>query len=161
MNADCKTAFGAIEERLPGRQNNVQPSLAATPGLPHRMMARVWIFGYGSLIWNPALNYRESCTGTAAGLAPRVLPAVRPPGAVVPASRDACWPLKEGGRTTGVAYRLPDDTLEEELTLLRAGDDDHRLPSAHPGASWSRIDGRTVNALAFIMDPRHPLCLKP
>ncbi len=52
----------------------------------------------------------------AAGLAPRVLPAVdrrarwRQPGRMLA--------LKEGGRTTGVAYRLPDDTLEEELTLL-------------------------------------------
>lgn len=26
--------------------------------------------------------------------------------------------LKEGGRTTGVAYRLPEETLEQELTLL-------------------------------------------
>ena len=27
----------------------------------------VWIFSYGSLMWNPALEYRESCTGTLPG----------------------------------------------------------------------------------------------
>lgn len=50
--------------------------------------------------------------------------------------------LKEGGRTTGVAYRLPDDTLEEELTLLwkREMITGCYLPT---GASWSwTTDGR-------------------
>ncbi|SQC42313.1 Cation transport protein chaC [Klebsiella pneumoniae] len=38
---------------------------------------------------------------------------------------------------------------------MEAGDD-HRLLSA----TWCKLeldDGRTVNALVFIMDPRHPL----
>ena len=86
----------------------------------------------------------------AAGLAPRVLPAV-----------DRCQPgrmlaLKEGGRTTGVAYRLPDDTLEEELTLLWK----REMITGCYLPTWCKLeldDGRTVNALVFIMDPRHPL----
>ncbi len=61
---------------------------------------------------------------------------------------------KEGGRTTGVAYRLPEETLEQELTLLEARDD-YRLLSANR-VSADLDDGRTVNAIVFIMDPRHP-----
>ncbi|HDG8022127.1 TPA: gamma-glutamylcyclotransferase, partial [Klebsiella pneumoniae] len=73
----------------------------------------------------------------------------------------ACQPgrmlaLKEGGRTTGVAYRLPDDTLEEELTLLWK----REMITGCYLPTWCKLeldDGRTVNALVFIMDPRHPL----
>ncbi len=64
--------------------------------------------------------------------------------------------LKEGGRTTGVAYRLPDDTLEEELTLLWK----REMITGCYLPTWCKLeldDGRTVNALVFIMDPRHPL----
>lgn len=75
MNADCKTAFGAIEESLLWSAEQRAASLAATLAC-RPDDGSVWIFGYGSLIWNPALNYRESCLRHAAGLAPRVLPAV-------------------------------------------------------------------------------------
>jgi cation transport protein ChaC len=64
--------------------------------------------------------------------------------------------LKEGGRTTGVAYRLPDETLEEELTLLWK----REMITGCYLPTWCKLDlddGRTVNALVFIMDPRHPL----
>jgi cation transport protein ChaC len=64
--------------------------------------------------------------------------------------------LKEGGRTTGVAYRLAESTLHEELSLLWK----REMITGCYLPSWRRLeldDGRTVNALVFIMDPRHPL----
>ncbi len=93
--------------------------------------------------------------GNLAWLAPRVLSA--PDGRTrqrVPAGAHAC--TEEGGRTTGVAYRLPDATLEEELTLLWK----REMITGCYMPSWCKLeldDGRTVNALVFIMDPRHPL----
>ncbi len=66
MNADCKTAFGAIEESLLWSAEQRAASLAATLAC-RPDDGSVWIFGYGSLIWNPAFNYRESCTGTLPG----------------------------------------------------------------------------------------------
>ncbi len=57
-------------------------------------------------------------------------------------AEDACWLSKRADETTGVAYRLPDDTLEEELTLLwkREMITGCYLPT---GASWSwTTDGR-------------------
>lgn len=77
----------------------------------------VWIFGYGSLMWNPALEYRESCTGTLPGWH-RAFCLRLTAGRGSATQPGRMLALKEGGRTTGVAYRLPDDTLEEELTLL-------------------------------------------
>jgi len=64
--------------------------------------------------------------------------------------------LKEGGRTTGVAYRIPDESLEEELSLLWK----REMITGCYLPSWCKLtldDGRTINALVFIMDPRHAL----
>ncbi len=66
MNADCKTAFGAIEESLLWSAEQRAASLAATLACrPDE--GPVWIFGYGSLMWDPALEFTESCTGTLVG----------------------------------------------------------------------------------------------
>ena len=51
---------------------------------------------------------------------------------------------------------LPDATLEDELTLLWK----REMITGCYMPSWCKLeldDGRTVNALVFIMDPRHPL----
>ncbi len=144
MNADCKTAFGAIEESLLWSAEQRAASLAATLAC-RPDDGSVWIFGYGSLIWNPALNYRESCTGTLPGWHRAFC--LR----LTAGRGSACQPgrmlaLKEGGRTTGVAYRLPDDTLEEELTLLWK----REMITGCYLPTWCKLeldDGRTVNAL--------------
>lgn len=153
MNADCKTAFGAIEESLLWSAEQRAASLAATLACrPDN--GPVWIFGYGSLMWNPALEFIESCTGTLVGwhraFCLRLTAGrgtVHQPGRMLA--------LKEGGRTTGVAYRLPEGSLEQELTLLWK----REMITGCYLPTWCQLDlddGRTVNALVFIMDPRHP-----
>jgi cation transport protein ChaC len=62
MKADCKTAFGAIEESLLWSAEQRAASLAATLAC-RPDDGPVWIFGYGSLMWNPALEFVESATG--------------------------------------------------------------------------------------------------
>ena len=115
MKADCKTAFGAIEESLLWSAEQRAASLAATLAC-RPDDGPVWIFGYGSLMWNPALEFVESATGTLP-VASRILSAInRRTRKCLSAGTGVCT---ERGRTHhGVAYRLPDATLEEELTLL-------------------------------------------
>lgn len=116
MNADCKTAFGAIEESLLWSAEQRAASLAATLACrPDE--GPVWIFGYGSLMWNPALEFTESCTGTLVGWH-RAFCLRLTAGRGTAHQPGRMLALKEGGRTTGVAYRLPEETLEQELTLL-------------------------------------------
>lgn len=105
-------------------------------------------------MWNPALEFIESCTGTLVGwhraFCLRLTAGrgtVHQPGRMLA--------LKEGGRTTGVAYRLPEGALEQELTLLWK----REMITGCYLPTWCQLDlddGRTVNALVFIMDPRHP-----
>lgn len=87
-------------------------------------------------------------------MASRVLPAPdRRARDCAPAGTNAC--TEEGGRTTGVAYRLPEETLEQELTLLWK----REMITGCYLPTWCQLDlddGRTVNAIVFIMDPRHP-----
>src|SRR3954451_15415737 len=92
-------------------------SLAAT--LKHRPGPRhgVWVFAYGSLIWNPAIHYverrfarvygwhRTFCLSTIAG---RGSPDM--PGLVLG--------LDRGGACTGAAFRIAEEGLEEELRIL-------------------------------------------
>ncbi|WP_183171592.1 gamma-glutamylcyclotransferase [Atlantibacter sp. RC6] len=154
MKADCKTAFGAIEESLLWSSEQRAASLAATLACrPDE--GPVWIFGYGSLMWNPALEYEESATGTLPGWHRAFC--LR----LTAGRGTACQPgrmlaLKEGGRTTGVAYRLPEATLDQELELLWK----REMITGCYLPTWCKLeldDGRTVNALVFIMDPRHSL----
>lgn len=154
LNADCKTAFGAIEESLLWSPEQRAASLAATLACrPDN--EPVWIFGYGSLMWNPALEYVECAPGTLVGWHRAFC--LR----LTAGRGTACQPgrmlaLKEGGRTTGVAYRLPEAQLEAELTLLWK----REMITGCYLPSWCRLeldDGRAINALVFIMDPRHPL----
>ncbi|QIX98486.1 gamma-glutamylcyclotransferase [Cedecea sp. FDAARGOS_727] len=154
MKADCKTAFGAIEESLLWTPEQRSASLAATLAC-RPDQSPVWLFGYGSLMWNPAFEFEESAPGTLVGWHRAFC--LR----LTAGRGTACRPgrmlaLKEGGRTTGLAYRLPEAILEEELTLVWK----REMITGCYLPTWCKLeldDGRSVNVLVFIMDPRHPL----
>nr|WP_205246410.1 MULTISPECIES: gamma-glutamylcyclotransferase [unclassified Enterobacter] len=154
MKADCKTAFGAIEESLLWSPEQRSASLAATLAC-RPDQSPVWLFGYGSLMWNPAFEFEESAPGMLVGWHRAFC--LR----LTAGRGTACRPgrmlaLKEGGRTTGLAYRLPEAGLEDELTLVWK----REMITGCYLPTWCKLeldDGRMVNALVFIMDPRHPL----
>lgn len=106
-------------------------------------------------MWNPTLEFEESCTGM-------LVDWHRAFCLRLTAGRGTvCQPghmlaLKEGGRTTDVAYRLPDASLKQELSLLWK----REMTTGCYLPTWCQLaldDGRTVSAPVFIMDPRHPL----
>lgn len=112
----------------------------------------LWLFGYGSLIWNPETAYTEKRPATALGWHRRFCLGwdYRYRG-----SRDMpglMLALDRGGQCRGMAYRLPDDGLEAELhRLIRR--EVSMVPSAFP---WRWIDVVTdegrVRALTFAMN---------
>lgn len=93
------------------RRASLQRTLAAKPP------DDVWLFGYGSLIWNPTIRFverrvarvtgwhRAFCLGTPVGRG-----SVDNPGIVLG--------LDRGGYCDGVAFRIAEDLLETELAVL-------------------------------------------
>ena len=88
--------------------------LARRPGPPG---GGAWVFAYGSLIWNPAINYverrfarvygwhRSFCLSTLAGRGSPELPGL-------------VLGLDRGGACTGAAFLVAEDAIAAELPLL-------------------------------------------
>ncbi len=106
-------------------------------------------------MWNPIFEADEVASGTLEGWHRTFcLRLIAGRGtASLPGSMLA---LKEGGSTSGLAFRLPEARLHEELELLWK----REMITGCYLPTWCALtleDGRSVTALAFIMDPRHPL----
>ena len=154
LKADCKTAFGDIEESLLWTCEQRAASLAATLACrPDH--SPVWIFGYGSLMWNPVFEADEVAAGTLQGWH-RAFCLRLTAGRGTALQPGRMLALKEGGQTTGLAFCLPEDKLIEELELLWK----REMITGCYLPTWCDLaldDGRTVTALVFVMDPRHAL----
>ncbi|QWA13587.1 gamma-glutamylcyclotransferase [Sodalis ligni] len=153
QKADCKTAFGIIEEALlltpEQRRASLQSTLERRPD-----NSPVWIFGYGSLMWNPIFEAEEVRPATLSGWHRAFcLRLIAGRGTVAQPGRMLA--LKEGGQTTGLAFRLPEDRLHEELELLWK----REMLTGCYLPTWSELtleNDEKVTALAFVMDSQHP-----
>ncbi|HEY4958462.1 MAG TPA: gamma-glutamylcyclotransferase, partial [Caldimonas sp.] len=72
----------------------------------------VWVFGYGSLMWNPALNYVESCRADLRGWCRRFC--IRTyAGRGAPETPGLMLALDRGGTCRGIAFRIATADVEE------------------------------------------------
>jgi cation transport protein ChaC len=113
----------------------------------------VWLFGYGSLIWNPIVQHEERCVARLHGfhrsfcLWSHVNRGSRQkPGLVLG--------LDAGGSCRGVAFRIAGRQVPDELRLLWRRE--MVLGAYHP--RWARVDtGREhLRAIAFFVNRSHP-----
>ncbi|GGC59564.1 gamma-glutamylcyclotransferase [Chelatococcus reniformis] len=111
-----------------------------------------WLFGYGSLIWNPMIRTVERRTARIAGWH-RAFCLSTTVGRGSPANPGLVLGLDEGGDCTGIAFRLADDDLQDELALLWRRE---MLAGAYV-PRWLDVhdpDGvRFGSAIAFTIDP--------
>jgi len=112
-----------------------------------------WIFGYGSLLWNPIFPVAESRPALVHGLHRRFCLrslATRGtrerPGLVLA--------LERGGSCSGVAYRLPSPLALDELHLLWRRE--MVVGAYRPVWVRARSGDRTLVALAFAVRRDHP-----
>lgn len=115
----------------------------------------VWVFAYGSLIWNPLFHFDASCAATLNGwrrsfsmrlLAGRAC--LQQPGRMMS--------LVPGGLTKGLALRFAEDNLEQELRIVWR----REMVSGSYVPEWAHVrleDGRTVEAIIFSANPSCPL----
>jgi cation transport protein ChaC len=90
----------------------VSETLARAPQL-----GRIWVFGYGSLMWNPAFHYIERCTARIHGFHRQFCLWSRG-GRGSPERPGLMLSLESGGSCTGVAYRIAPDAAMTELDVL-------------------------------------------
>ena len=112
----------------------------------------LWVFAYGSLIWNPEFEFLESRSATANGWhrsfclkltrwrGTRELPALM-------------LALDRGGTCKGLAYRLPARDHFGQLGLLMRREIDANPPTNVPRWISVKTEGGTLRALAFIAAP--------
>ncbi|NKB44888.1 MAG: gamma-glutamylcyclotransferase [Alphaproteobacteria bacterium] len=77
----------------------------------------VWVFGYGSLLWNPILDVVQRRVGTVYGYRRRFC-MVAPTGRGTRARPGLVLALDAGGCCQGVALKVNPKRIEEELSLL-------------------------------------------
>lgn len=124
--------------------------------LAHREPAQpVWLFGYGSLIWNPCVRYEDMQRAVLQGwhrsFCIRLLDGRA--SAKVPGRMLA---LQAGGETAGMVFRLGEDDLLDELWLVWVREMVHGL--YRPIWAPARLaDGQTVRTLTFVADTTHPV----
>ena len=77
----------------------------------------LWLFAYGSLIWNPTFHYRTRRVARIAGWHRAFCLAARG-GRGTPDNPAMLLGLMPGGFCTGAAFRIAEDALEHELDLV-------------------------------------------
>ena len=93
-------------------------SLAATLAeRPAGVRDGVWLFAYGSLIWNPALHFEERRVARIQGWH-RAFCLSTIAGRGTPEALGLVLGLDRGGACVGAAFRVAEAVLQTELTLL-------------------------------------------
>ncbi len=115
----------------------------------------LWVFGYGSLLWNPGFEPVESKRAVLRGyhrsfcmLSIHHRGTVESPGLVLALDKD------DAAQCTGVAFRVAQAQEERVLEELRARElissayvEDHVILTLE--------DGSEIKALAYVIDPAH------
>jgi cation transport protein ChaC len=126
-------------------------TLAAAP-LPG---GDVWVFGYGSLIWNPMVRFDDRQWATLHGWR-RAFSLGMVAGRGSPERPGRMLAVEPGGAIRGVALRIPHAVLHDELRLLWR----REMPTGAYSPIWAETeldDGRHVQSIVFAANPTHPM----
>jgi cation transport protein ChaC len=123
--------------------------------LAHRPNGPLWIFAYGSLIWNPAIHAAERRIARIAGWH-RAFCLSSSGGRGTPENPGLVLGLDEGGFCQGVALRISEADIAGELPLLWR----REMVNGSYIPRWLPItgkDGRTFgHAIAFVINREGP-----
>ena len=119
----------------------------------HEPGADVWLFGYGSLVWNPLLHHEERRVARLHGFHRSFClwstvnrGSMQKPGLVLA--------LDSGGSCHGVAFRIAARHVASELRLLWR----REMVLGAYSPRWTRVEagGNTFEAIAFFANHEHP-----
>ena len=116
------------------------------------LSAGVWLFGYGSLIWNPAFHFIERRTGTIFGYHRRFCLWTHL-GRGCPKQPGLVLGLERGGSCRGVLYRVAPEAVASELEIVWRRE---MLSGAYlPRWTTAHTDRGPVPVLAFVINHAH------
>ena len=113
----------------------------------------LWIFGYGSLMWNPAIHVAESLPATLKGFCRRF--AMRLVfGRAMPDKPGLMLCLVPGGECRGIAHRIAADSVESETRILWM----REMLSGAYTPTWVDLDlgAHHVRGVTFVINEGHP-----
>jgi cation transport protein ChaC len=113
----------------------------------------LWVFGYGSLMWNPAIHVDESLPGRVDGLQRSFCMRLMF-GRAMPDNPGLMLCLVPGGACHGIAHRIAHDHVESESKILWM----REMLSGAYVPTWVDIDlgARRVRGVTFVMNTAHP-----
>lgn len=114
--------------------------------------ADVWLFAYGSLIWNPAFHAIERRIGRVHGWHRRFC-LWTDVGRGTPEHPGLVLGLESGGSCTGVAYRIAAAEVETELDIVWR----REMVTGAYRPTWVMVGSTSgpVQAIAFVINRRH------
>lgn len=142
----AKDIPGALDEAELAASRAACLAACPTPG-------EVWVFGYGSLIWNPCFHFverrvvtvpgwhRRFCLWTSLGRGTQERPGLM-------------LGLERGGSCRGVAFRLAPEEVESELDIVWR----REMVTEAYRPVWVRAQSAAgaLRAIAFAINRRHP-----
>jgi len=137
------------------RRASLEATLAAQPA-----PGDVWLFAYGSLIWNPAFHYVERKSALIRGWH-RQFCLSTPIGRCTPQNPGLVLGLDRGGSCRGVAFRIAGSEAQTELELVWR----REMVTGAYVPRWVRLHGRNVPdasfAVAFTINRDAPNYVRP
>ena len=111
--------------------------------------ADLWVFGYGSLLWNTEFHYVESRLGVVHGYR-RSFCMWSPYSRGTPKEPGLMLALEQGGCCTGMAFRIAAEKVEEETAVLWA----REMYSGIYAPRWVRMrcNSGPLAAVTFVAD---------
>lgn len=116
----------------------------------------LWVFGYGSLMWNPGFPFAERVEARLIG-AHRALCIYSFHHRGTPERPGLVLGLDQGGTCRGIAYRVAVPARAETLAYLRAREQQNNVYRETLRSVWLAGDPqRRVHALCFMANRSHP-----
>lgn len=118
----------------------------------------VWLFAYGSLLWNPTFAFVERRAARVHGWQRRYCVWL-PIGRGTPENPGLMLGLEEGGTCEGVAYRIDAAQVRSELELVWK----REMLTGSYLARWvpAQTDAGEVSAVSFVVDAAHERRVAP
>ncbi|WP_321927712.1 gamma-glutamylcyclotransferase [Paraburkholderia guartelaensis] len=133
-------------------EEQIAASLDATLRARPVDVADVWIFAYGSLMWNPMIEFKRREVATLDGWH-RSFCLAMSAGRASPDRPGRMLGLRPGGSTQGVVFQLPPDGLHDELRRIWI----REMVLGFYRPIWARVrlaDGSLVPAVVFVAEEK-------